>query len=122
QIPPRDRARLRSLGVDVHRRNPDHLAGLHAGVALDPSTVDANLPGAQKLLQRAEAKARIVNLEPAVEAHARFVRVDRDMLDACHECLFRSGKRNAARAPSGAGFTAFAALRTTTLRNRAQKS
>ena len=60
------------------------LAGLYAGVGLGAAAIDADLAGAQQLLQMTEAEARIMRLEPAVEPHARFAVLDLDLFDACH--------------------------------------
>ena len=60
-----------SPSVDIERRHADHLAGLDAGVGLGAAAIDAHLAGAQQLLQMAEAQARKMRLEPAVEPHAR---------------------------------------------------
>ena len=76
--------RALALLVDLERRNADHLAGLDAGVGLDPAAVDADLAGAQQLLQMAKSKAREVGLEPAIEPHARLAGLHRDLFNACH--------------------------------------
>ena len=47
-----------ALLVDVERRDADHLAGLDARIGLDAAAIDADLAGAQQLLQMAEAQAR----------------------------------------------------------------
>ena len=76
--------RALALLVDLERRNAHHLARLDAGVGLDPAAIDADLAGAQQLLQMAEAKAREMGLEPAIEPHARLAGLHRDLFNACH--------------------------------------
>jgi hypothetical protein len=83
QVVAGDRAGL--LRIDVHGGYADHLTRLDAGIRLDATTIDTHLTGAQKFLQRTEAETRIVDLEPAVEPHARLIGFHGDMFDACHQ-------------------------------------
>ncbi len=76
------------------RRDAHHLAGLDARIRLDAPAVDADLAGAQQFLEMAKAEARIVDLEPAVEAHARLAVIDLDLLYACHFSFARLSRRN----------------------------
>ena len=46
-----------ALLVDAERRHADHLAGLDAGIGLSAAAIDADLAGAQQLLQMPEARA-----------------------------------------------------------------
>src|SRR5688572_32122958 len=83
---------FRSHGRDLARlgwrrrrdagRQADGLAGLDAILALGALAVDADLAGAQKLLQGAVAEFREVALEPAVEPQAGLVVDDGSGLDA----------------------------------------
>ena len=73
-----------ALAVDGKRRHAHHLAGLDARVGLGAAAIDPDLAGAQQLLQLAEAEARIMRLEPAVEPHARLAGFNRYLFDACH--------------------------------------
>ena len=80
------RERTRGLAVDAERRHADHLAGLDAGVGLGAAAIDADLAGAQQLLQMAEAQPRKMRLEPAIEPHARLAGFHRYLFDTCHCC------------------------------------
>ncbi len=73
-----------ALLVDLERRDANRLARLDARIGFHSATIDANLAGAQELLQMAKAKAREMNLEPAVEPHARFAGLHHYLFDACH--------------------------------------
>ena len=79
-----DRAAL-DLEIGIDRRYAHHLSRLHARIRLHPAAIHTHLAGAQKLLQLPETKSRIMNLEPAIEAHTGLVGPDLDMLDTCHE-------------------------------------
>ena len=76
--------RALALLVDAERRHAHHLAGLDARVGLGAAAIDADLAGAQQLLQMAEAQAREMRLEPAIEPHARLAGFHRYLFDACH--------------------------------------
>ena len=78
------------LGIDVERRYAHRLSRLNAGIRFHPAAIDTHLAGTQQLLERPECEAGIMDLEPAVEAHARFVRLNADVLDACHDVLSSS--------------------------------
>ena len=58
------------------RRHANLLSGREPRRGFDAPAVDAHLPGADELLQMAEAEARIMQLEPAVEPDAGLVGVD----------------------------------------------
>ena len=59
----------------IQRRDAHHLPGLQPRSRLDPSAIHPHLSGAQQFLQLAEADAWKMHLEPAVEAHARLIRI-----------------------------------------------
>jgi len=81
--------------VDVHRRHSDGLAGVHPAVGLDPAAIDADLPGSEQLLQLREAETGKMRLEPAIEPHARFLRIYLYELYARHiDYLFNLGNWN----------------------------
>src|SRR5690606_2094346 len=61
-----------ALAIDTQRRHTDHLPRLDPAIGLHATAIDTHLTGAQKLLQLTEGKPRIMNLEPAIQAHARF--------------------------------------------------
>ena len=61
------------LDFDAERRDAHALPGSKARGAFGALAVDAHLTGAQQLLQVAEAKAREMDLEPTVEAHASLI-------------------------------------------------
>ena len=102
QVAAGDRAGLR-LGVDIHRRDADDLAWLDAGVGFDAAAIDANLAGAQQLLQGAEAKAGIMNLEPAIEPHAGLVGFHLLVFNARHDVFLPASNcdRASTRVPTG---------------------
>jgi hypothetical protein len=60
-------------------------------VGLDATAIDTHLTGAQKLLQLPEGKSRIMNLEPAIEAHARFAVFYRNLFYASHIVTISAG-------------------------------
>ena len=79
-------AQTRRAGLAcADRRHADRLPRLEPGVGLHPAAVDPHLPGAQQLLEMPEADIGIVGAEPAIEAHPRLVRADRDRLELCHD-------------------------------------
>jgi hypothetical protein len=85
--------------IDAKRRHPDRLAWLNTRVGLDPATVDTDLPGAEQLLQLTESQTRKMDLEPAIEPHARFVGINLYELYARHiDYLFDLGIRTGAPA------------------------
>jgi hypothetical protein len=96
QVVARDRRILR-LGIDIHWRHPDDLTRLHACIGLDATAIDTHLAGAQKLLQRTEAEAGKMDLEPAIEAHTRLIRFNRNMFNASHESSFGKSCQRRAR-------------------------
>ena len=59
--------------IDAERWNPHHLARIDAVIGLGAAAIDAHLTRSQQLLQMPERQARIVFLEPAIEAHAGLV-------------------------------------------------
>src|SRR5690606_20036864 len=73
-----------ALAVDLQRRHADHLARLNARVGLGATAIDTHLRRTQQFLKMAEAQPRIVDLEPAIEPHARLVCFHLDLLYACH--------------------------------------
>ena len=78
----RDLARLGWRRRGDAGRQADGLAGLDAILALGALAVDADLAGAQKLLQGAVAQLGEMALEPAVEPQAGLVVDDGSGLDA----------------------------------------
>src|SRR5690606_22276286 len=78
------RRRPRVLAVDAQRRHADDLPGVHAAVGLHAAAVHTDLSSPQQLLQLSESKTRIMYLEPAIEAHARFAIVYLDLFYASH--------------------------------------
>ena len=76
-----DRAGLGLLWVDAERWNADRLAGLDARVGFGARAIDANLAGAQQLLQVPIGDVGKVGAEPAVEPHAGLGACNRDRLD-----------------------------------------
>ena len=64
------------LRLLLQRRDADGLTGGEPGIGFHPPAFDPHLPTAQQLLQMAEGKVGIMGLEPAVEPHALFIRVD----------------------------------------------
>jgi hypothetical protein len=65
-------------------RDADALPRFEAGAGFHPAAVDAYLALAEELLQVAEGKVREMLLEPAVKAHAGFVRFDGSSFDCGH--------------------------------------
>ena len=102
QVTAGDRAGLR-LGVDIHRRDADDLARLDARVGFDAAAVDADLAGAQQFLQRAEAEAGIMDLEPAIEPHAGLVGFHLLVFNARHDLFLPASNcdRASTRVPTG---------------------
>ena len=92
------------------RRHAHLLAGGQPGVGLGAGAVDADLAGAQQLLDLALAQVRKAPLEPAVDPHAVLVRLHGNGQDGSHfgslpgkslrsipaEIGFYSARRNAA--------------------------
>ena len=72
----------RGSRVQVQRRHADALPRLQPGGGLDAGAVDADLPGADDLVEVRQREAGHPPLEPAVEAHAGFVVGDRQGLGA----------------------------------------
>ena len=113
QLATSNRSALDGLLIDIEGRHAHHLSRLHAGIAFHAPAIDAHLAGAQQFLQRPEAEAGIVNLEPAVQPHAGFVCLDGDMLDSSHACAFvsRSAFRGCFKAFWRKGETGFRSFR-----------
>jgi hypothetical protein len=76
--------RLRPHVARLERGHAHLLAGREPRGGLHATAVHPHLAGAQQLLQMAEAEARIVQLEPAVEPHPGLVALHLACLDAAH--------------------------------------
>ena len=70
--------------VEGQRRHADFLVRLQPGVGLDAACTHAHLAGAGQLVEIGEGHLREMHLEPAVEAHPRFLGGDDVAFDFTH--------------------------------------
>src|SRR5690606_18588081 len=80
-----------TLAVDAQRWHSNHLPRLDATVGLYAASIDTHLAGAQQLLQLTEGKPRIMNFEPAIQAHARFAVFYSNLFYASHIVTISAG-------------------------------